>query len=347
MSFLSTQLTDLFLAIRRSDIKQIKKLLFIDSSSEQENDESQRPTKAMTLVDNSKIMETLSSVRAGQSQPVEASYTPYESVAPTLFAYKNTASKTQVGLFPLDSSLPDVADTPNYLSLSYEPVPASLAASPAQLPAQLPASPPVAPQHSQGLNDTDAWKKAVCSNDIRAVEALLKAKVSFKPENWYDPSLLVIAAENGYSDIVQALLDAGDDPNKGYDRLPLHVAAENGHLETVQRLLNSGAQLHAKEEGGQTALMRAAAGGHVLVVQVLIDKGANINAVCKGETALMLAAKNGHREVYEFLYPYLRARGMLVHEQAQQQRAILAAESAHFKNELAALFESNEQLQQR
>ena len=193
-----------------------------------------------------------------------------------------------------------------------------------------------APQQPQTA--PTALKKAVCANDLATVEALLSAKVSLKPAHWYDTPLLVHAAERGYNDIVQALLNAGDDPNKGYLRLPLHVAAEHGHLETVQRLLNSGAQLHAKEEEGQTALMRAAANGHLPIVQVLIDKGANINDICRGETALMLASRNGHREVYEFLYPYVRARGMLVEEQALQQQAIFSAEAAHFDSELADLF---------
>ncbi len=188
---------------------------------------------------------------------------------------------------------------------------------------------------------TTALREAICSNDLPTVETLLEAKVSLKPEHWYDTPLLVLAAKHGYNDIVQALLNAGDDPNKGYLRLPLHVAAEHGHLETVQRLLNSGAQIRAKEEEGQTALMRAAAGGHLAIVQVLIDKGANIDAICQGETALMLASQNGHRQVYEFLYPYVRARGMLVEEQARQQQAIFSAEAAHFDSELTDLFGSD------
>ncbi len=334
MDFLSAQLADLFVAIRRFDIKKVRKLVFMDVFSSQRNDENMSSSNIAAASASSKTSAMSFSVQAAQSQLLELFFTSYEFVAPPLSCV-DIGTAVRAVSFPTTFSPIAVSDAPNYFSLLCEPPPLCLVGCPTQ-----PATECQLPSHKSD-SSTDALKEAVCCNDIRTVEALLNAKVSFKPKNWYDPSLLVLAAEHGYNDIVQALLNAGDDPNQGYTRLPLHIAAENGHLETVQRLLNSGAQLHAEEEGGQTALMRAAASGHLLIVQVLIDKGSNINAVCRGESALMLASKHGHRKVYEFLYPYVRARGMLVREQALQQQAILKTEAAHFQNELGTLFGRN------
>ena len=138
---------------------------------------------------------------------------------------------------------------------------------------------------------------------------MLKAGVDCRPRHWYDTPLLVIAAQKGYGDIAQSLIDAGANVHIGYSQLPLHAAAANGHLDVVQRLLNSGAYIHAETEGGRTALMEAADGGHFLVTELLLARGANINASCRGETALMLAARGRHRAVYELLYPLVPPAG--------------------------------------
>jgi ankyrin repeat protein len=69
----------------------------------------------------------------------------------------------------------------------------------------------------------------------------------------------------------------------------------------VQALLDKGAEVNAKDKGGDTALMEAAFKGHLPVLQALLDKGAEVNAKTKGGvTALDLASK-GHTEVANLL----------------------------------------------
>ncbi len=362
MDNLTTQLAGLFSAVYHSDIKQIRKLLDAGVSPQQQDADGISPLMMATHLGNADIIRMLQAAIAPQPQSTHSFFNDQAPITTTMPVITQAAEVTHltigtVSLFPTVQFVPVVKAMPILPALLQPPALLQLPALSRPLASlQLLASEATATTSKkssrrrktklktypiQETPDTVALKEAVCNGDIQTVRALLKAKVSFRPANWYDTPLLVLAAGRGHSEIVQALLDAGADPNKGYARLPLHLASENGHLETVQRLINSGAQIQTEEEGGQTALMRAAAGGHLPIVQVLVDRGANVNAICQGETALMFASRNGHRQVYEFLYPYVHARGTLVEEQALQQRAILTAESAHFQNELSALFDGN------
>eukprot|EP00897_Mesotaenium_endlicherianum_P000800 jgi/Mesen1/10720/ME000090S10177 len=77
---------------------------------------------------------------------------------------------------------------------------------------------------------------------------------------------------------------------------PLHFAAAGGHLEIVNALLECGADINARNNGGQTALMHACRLGHVQVVQSLLLRRAEIGFCdsLSGRTALHYAAANGH-----------------------------------------------------
>lgn len=346
MDNLTTQLANLFGAVYHSDIKQVKQLLAAGVSPHQQDADGISPMMVATHLGNADIIRMLKAVIAPQPQPVHSFFSSQAPIVTTIPAFSQSVTRPHlaigtVSLLPAVQHLPIVETYLLPLSSSQPSASKAVAATPKKIKSYRRRRVKLKNYPTQETSDTVALKEAVCCNDIGTVETLLKAKVSFRPANWYDTPLLVLAAERGHSNVVQALLDAGADPNKGYARLPLHIASENGYLETVQRLINSGAQIQTEEEGGQTALMRAAAGGHLPIVQVLVDKGANVDAICRGETALMFAARNSHRQVYEFLYPYVRARGMLVEEQALQQRAILTAEAAHFESELTALFDGS------
>ena len=347
MDNLTTQLADLFAAVYHSDIKQVKQMLAAGVSPHQQDADGISPMMVATHLGDADIIRTLRSVIAPQSQPIHSFFSAQAPIVTTMPAFAQSATLPYlaigtVSLLPAVQHLP-IVEPASLLPLSSPQPSASkaVAITSNKSRSYRKRKTKLKNYPVKETSDTAALKEAVCNNDIRTVEKLLEAKVSFRPANWYDTPLLVLAAERGHSNVVQALLDAGADSNKGYARLPLHIASENGHLETVQRLINSGAQIQTEEEGGQTALMRAAASGHLQIVQVLVDKGANVDAICRGETALMFASRNGHRQVYEFLYPYVRARGMLIEEQVLQQRAILTAESAHFQNELNDLFENS------
>jgi ankyrin repeat protein len=70
----------------------------------------------------------------------------------------------------------------------------------------------------------------------------------------------------------------------------LIAAASDGDANAVQVLLARGADVNAKTNNGQTALMLASGYRHLDVVQALLAAGADVNAKdSRGRTALSLA----------------------------------------------------------
>lgn len=79
-------------------------------------------------------------------------------------------------------------------------------------------------------------------------------------------------------------------------------AVAKGDVARLERLLVDGADPDARDQNGQTALMRAAHHGHSAVVRVLINHRADLNCVAKFNlTALMLAVVAGHAEIADML----------------------------------------------
>lgn len=79
-------------------------------------------------------------------------------------------------------------------------------------------------------------------------------------------------------------------------------ATKRGDLEKVRSLLEEGADINAKDQHGQTALMNAAHAGQVELVRLLIENGADLNVTAKYNlSALMLALITHHVEVARLL----------------------------------------------
>ena len=71
---------------------------------------------------------------------------------------------------------------------------------------------------------------------------------------------LLLAARQGYTESVQALLEAGADVNQasaGDKTSPLLIATINGHFDLAKLLLDKGADPKAASENGATALYAA------------------------------------------------------------------------------------------
>ena len=77
---------------------------------------------------------------------------------------------------------------------------------------------------------------------------------------------------------------------------------KEGNTQGVIEAIKSGANVNAKKNDGETALMVAALNGHTVTVKALIQAGADVNAKNnKGETALMFAAKYEYTETVNTL----------------------------------------------
>lgn len=122
--------------------------------------------------------------------------------------------------------------------------------------------------------------------------------------------LLLIAAEKGDIVPVQTSLAQGAEVNAKDDdgQTALIKAAWEGYSDIIQTLLDNGAEVDAKDSDGQTALMWAARGGHTDIVETLLDYGADVNAESHDYrslylymTALMGAIHEGHTDIIRIL----------------------------------------------
>jgi len=84
---------------------------------------------------------------------------------------------------------------------------------------------------------------------------------------------------------------------------PLHLAAFFGNLEIARELLRRHAVVDARSlNGNVTPLQSACAGDHPLVASLLIAAGADVHAKQdSGHTALDSARRNGNAEIVEVL----------------------------------------------
>ena len=80
------------------------------------------------------------------------------------------------------------------------------------------------------------------------------------------------------------------------------AALKAGDVVALEALLDAGADVNAKDDNNQTALMNAAREGQTPVVRLLIARGADLNHTAKFNlSALMLAVLNGRDAIVGLL----------------------------------------------
>ena len=119
-------------------------------------------------------------------------------------------------------------------------------------------------------------------------------------------STLLLASEEGYLEIVQALLGReGADVNKGGlgGDSALHGAARKGRIEVARALLQAGANARKSNNYGQPPL-HASEKGHIEIVRALLEAGAGAD-VRKGDedgfSPISRACSEKHFEVFRAL----------------------------------------------
>lgn len=103
---------------------------------------------------------------------------------------------------------------------------------------------------------------------------------------------LILAAGEETFEIFDALMEAHADVNARdqYGQTALMEASRLGRLDFVKRLVKAGADVNGGDQYGHTALMNAAEEARVSVVQYLISQKANVNAVTRtGGTSVLRA----------------------------------------------------------
>jgi ankyrin repeat protein len=126
----------------------------------------------------------------------------------------------------------------------------------------------------------------------------------------------IIKDKGKHLDIVQMILEAGDDPNANafkqyvdctvFKKTALLVAVDTGNLEIVRLLVGHGAMVNCLTTMGvkRTPLQTAAEIGSFDIAECLLSKGAEINAPparSGGATSLQLAAIGGYIGIAELL----------------------------------------------
>ena len=126
-------------------------------------------------------------------------------------------------------------------------------------------------------------------------------------------STLHHAASKGDVELVEKLLDGGEDINGEFDEndylkgiRPLHAAAYFNQIETVQLLLERGAVPNATDAYGQTALHMACRKGLYAITEMLLQAGADpdMREGRYGDTPLLLGTRRGQESVIILLLIY-------------------------------------------
>ncbi|KAK1943746.1 putative ankyrin repeat protein [Phytophthora citrophthora] len=154
--------------------------------------------------------------------------------------------------------------------------------------------------------DLSFGSKGSSSSDT--VQMLLNAGVDLNlvsEDNW---SSLMLAARSECTDIMHMLIDAGAEMEAARFSA-LMAATKCGHPDAVQMLVNAGTGLNAVNDDGKTPLLYTvqhatsdAGNRHVKIARILIENGANVNARDNGgQTSLIKATRNNSRELIEIL----------------------------------------------
>lgn len=150
---------------------------------------------------------------------------------------------------------------------------------------------------------------AILADDAGEVTKLLQsgANANVRAEDGSTP--LMLAASRGSVAVVEALLAAGADVHavdaRGWSALTMAVynaELDRGFPDVVQALIDAGADIEASITYGVRPLMLAAGYGETAVVEVLLNAGADFRACNEGgRTALMMVKEKHYVDVINLL----------------------------------------------
>ncbi|KAK6746821.1 hypothetical protein RB195_000214 [Necator americanus] len=151
-----------------------------------------------------------------------------------------------------------------------------------------------------------------CFQGRTEVVALLlqyNANVEHRAKTGLTP--LMEAANGGYVEVGELLLDACADPNTApvpsSRDTALTIAADKGHERFVDMLVHRGAHIDARNKKGCTALWLACHGGHLETVQTLVRHGADVDLQDNRKMSpLMVAFRKGHVKVVQHMVQHVR-----------------------------------------
>lgn len=162
-------------------------------------------------------------------------------------------------------------------------------------------------------NDTSDYGKTAlyiaAARDLETAKVLIKYGANVNKEDYRGITPIMMAAEKGYSDIVELLVasDANINAKSKKGSTALSTAAANNHIDAVKVLLSAGANVNSKNSVGATPLMQTAYQGYFEVVKLLVEHGADVKIeTSDGGSALGAAKAGGNKEVIKYLKKAMR-----------------------------------------
>ena len=148
---------------------------------------------------------------------------------------------------------------------------------------------------------------AVYKGNVETIDLLIAAGANLDQLDFsVNCRPLGMAIKQNRIDLIELLLDAGASPEGGdLEETALAVAVRKDNLTALRVLLEAGADPDRRMEDGYRVIMAASWQGNLEAVKLLVEYGVDVNAWSQGESAIDSAARNAHREVYNYLYPLL------------------------------------------
>jgi len=163
--------------------------------------------------------------------------------------------------------------------------------------------------HGKRVDGATSLMLAAGNGETQVIKALLDRKDNPNALDEDGATALIYAARTGKAEAITVLLQAGAnvDVADSRGRTPLMYASENGFAACTDRLLAGKANVNAQDKTGATALTLAARhSGSVAVVQSLVHAGAKTDLKeAGGASAFILAEQRGFHEASKALKPAL------------------------------------------
>jgi TonB family protein len=118
---------------------------------------------------------------------------------------------------------------------------------------------------------------AVLLRDLTGLRVALDRGARLRGVSDDGRTLMELAAESGFAEIVDLLLTRGLSAEPYHSSAPIGMAVRNGRLDAVQRLLDAKVD-PSRRFGDGTLLQQALRAGHEDVAQLLVERGANVEA---------------------------------------------------------------------
>ena len=122
------------------------------------------------------------------------------------------------------------------------------------------------------------------------------ANINFKSESGYDA--IYFATEGEHTNIVKLLIECGID----IDPTNIHYASATEQIDIIKLLLDHGVDINSKTQSGHNCLHYAVYNNRYATAKFLMSRGADINAKAnRGHTSLHHAAREGHIDIVKLL----------------------------------------------